>query len=75
MELALRASVNELLPDIVANTPDGRFITKLVEKVGPIDEETTYATRGQLAVPFLPQWSMIDAILRPFVRQSGGVYR
>lgn len=74
IELAWRGAGGPLLPDIKGDDT-GRVVTKKVEKVGPIDVETTYASRGQMAVPTFPVWSAVLVILDPYLRNSMGVYR
>lgn len=76
IELAFRAAAGALFPDIPYDET-GRLATKLVERVGPIDEETTYAARGQLAIPVITRrFPAVDYILAQFIQTtSNTVYR
>jgi hypothetical protein len=73
-EYALRAAVAPLAPDLPFDST-GRLPTKVIEKVGPIDEETSYATRGAqgTAAIFRP-YPLADALLKPLMYPVG-VYR
>lgn len=76
IELAWRGASGPLNPDINVGTDDtGRMIIKKVERVGPIDEETTYASRGQMALPVKPVWSAVIALVRDYTSTQTGVIR
>ncbi len=73
--LAFRAASGELLPDPELDST-GRLPTKLVKKVGPIDKETSYATRGTVSTPgAIQRFPSIDVMLLAFIRRSSTVYR
>ena len=75
-ELAIRAAAAALMPDIPFDET-GRLVTKTVDKIGPIDEERSYATRGPLSIPVLTRrYPQVDHMLAQLVRSaSNTVYR
>lgn len=90
-EYARHALTNDLIPPIVypiadgAPVPFGKVSSK-VEKVGPIYEETYYATGGSNASRVTSGSSLVDAdrvvqypeadfLIGPFIRNSRGVSR
>jgi hypothetical protein len=74
IELAYRASTADLFPVIRVDST-GRLPTKEIKKVGPIDRETTYSQRGQMAEPRNNSFPAVDAMLREFVASAGSTYR
>lgn len=68
-ELALRALAGPLLPDpeVEAN---GRAVTGRTEKVGPIEESTTYLASSDVRVR--PIYPTVDRLLRQLISYSGG---
>jgi hypothetical protein len=78
VELAYRAAQGPLILDPTQDD-SGRLVGKVVERAGPIDEETTYIAKGQMSIPTLyKRYPFVDAMLRPLVENGGtggGVYR
>lgn len=74
IELAVRAASGPLAGDIKVDDT-GRVPSKLVTKVGPIDKETTYGTRGAIAVPTQHSFPAVDYILKEFLNTGSYVYR
>lgn len=74
IELAWRGAGGPLNPDIQGDDTN-RFITKKVERVGPVDVETTYASRGSLASPARPEYPAVVVMLRPYLNTGSGVIR
>lgn len=71
-EYALRASSAPLNADVVTDA-SGQIIQKLVERVGPIEEETTYHSPS--IVGFAGKQKPIlaaDLLLRTLLRNTGG---
>lgn len=75
IELAWRGAAGPLLPDVKADDDSGKQLTKTVKKVGPIDIEKTYASRGPLSTIEPPLWSAVNVIVKEYVRKGFGVYR
>jgi hypothetical protein len=73
-ELAFRAASGPLSPDV---KPDetGRLPYKEVRKVGPVDVETTWAARGQMAAPAQPVYTYVILILAQFLFTGRSLYR
>lgn len=90
-EYARHALTNDLIPPIVYPIADGApvpfgKVSRKVEKVGPIYEETYYATGGSNASRVTSGSSLVDAdrvvqypeadfLIGPFIRNSRGVSR
>lgn len=73
-EYALRASQASLAPDVKPDST-GRLPTKVISKLGPLDKETTYASRGDMAVPATyPSYPIPDGMIGQLL-VSQGVYR
>lgn len=74
-EYALRASTAPLAPDPVVGE-SGRLAIGIRSKVGPLEDETTYASEGALARPqTLRAYPAADMLIKPFVQSSSGVIR
>lgn len=70
-EYALRALTDALLPDTVTED-NGLIVASKTEKVGPIEERTSY----QIGVPrILRSYPTADRLLREYVTVSGRNYR
>lgn len=76
-ELALRARQAPLTNDLAAVVEVEAVVKRVKEKVGPLEEETEYATgadAGELRQA--PSFPMVDLLLRPLLgSQQGGTYR
>ena len=71
-EYAARSLAAVLAPDLTVD-PTGALVQKKVEKVGPIVEETVYATG---AIPEIFQdYPKADRLLQEFLTSGGGVVR
>lgn len=70
-EYALRALTSELLADPTTDAT-GNTITSKTEKVGPIEDSTTYATGGST---LLKSYPAADRMLAPYLKPTGGVIR
>lgn len=75
IELAWRGASGPLNPDMKSNDASNRYITKQVQRVGPIDVETTFASRGQMAAPTRPVYPAVNVMLKRYVNAEGGVIR
>lgn len=76
IELAWRGAGGPLNPNIGSTDPSNRYVVKQVQRVGPVDVETTYASRGQMAMPARPVYPAVNVILRTYVVTAfGGVTR
>lgn len=71
VEYASRAITASLLPDPTYDT-SGRIITQKMEKVGPIEEETTFLA-GALTIT--RKYPFADRMLREYMASGGGVMR
>lgn len=70
-EYAVRASQGELAPDIVSDE-SGFQIAGKKEKVGPLEEQTTYATKGEGATQSLwKSYPFADSLMIPFLGGGG----
>lgn len=75
IELAFRAAYGPLATDIIPDDT-GRLPYKEVKKVGPIDVEKTWTSRGQMAPPSQPVYTHVLRMLAEYLGTSGrGVYR
>lgn len=72
-EYADRALSATLMPDPTIDE-SGKTIIAKREKLGPIEEETTYAEGSQLAFKLRP-YPAADRLLSEYVTASGGVFR
>lgn len=70
-EYAVRAHAASLLPDPTLDA-SGRVVLSKREKVGPIEEATTYAAHGERQIVVYPA---ADALLTPYLTPGGGVFR
>lgn len=70
-EYALRALSAPLAPDPVYDSTGG-LVTRKVEKVGPIEEETFFSERMPIEIRAYP---MADALLRFLTRPLGEIHR
>lgn len=74
-EYAIRAASQDLAPDLPYDET-GRLFTKKVEEVGPIKEETTYASSGSVNAPLLYKpYPVPDALMFDFLVSGGGLIR
>ena len=74
-EYALRASQAPLAPDIAVDE-SGFQISEKYEKVGAIEEKTSFATIGQGSNRMLIKpYPAVDLLLRPLLKNSSGVIR
>lgn len=72
-EYALRALTQDLMPDPALDAT-GKAVVSKREKLGPIEEETTYAQGGQITYKLRP-YPEADRLLQEYVGDAGGVYR
>lgn len=73
-EYALIASTKDLAPAPVVDDTN-RLPTKTIRKVGPIDKENSYATRGPTAdAPPFRMYPKADGLMKPMLVPAG-VYR
>lgn len=71
-EYALRANTSALAPD-PETSASGAQVTKLREKVGPIEEETEFS--DQVSVKITKPYPAADRRLKEYVRSGGQVIR
>ena len=73
VEYAVRAFTGPLLPDPVID-PSGRAVTGTRSRVGPIEQETTYADGSDVSAIVRP-YPAADKLLRDFLVPYGGTFR
>lgn len=71
-EYALRALTATLAPDPTTDA-SGRIIAAKTEKVGPIEESTTFIEGS--SVQLIKNYPAADALLKPWLRSSNGLVR
>lgn len=74
-EYALRANTASLAPDPTVDA-SGRLAIGVRSKLGPIEDETQFASEGPLARPqLLRSYPAADMLVRPYLRVTSGVIR
>lgn len=71
-EYAVRSLAAKLDPDLTADAT-GALVQRKREKVGPIEEETEYATGAQPRI--YQDYPAADRLLQEYLRSAGGVVR